>query len=227
MLAANRPREGKGEVVMDWIIRARGLPLAACLLTAGLLAFPAWAGAATKFGAKLRNANGSVVEPVGGNDCQSSSDLVLSPGACTRIPYRFIDPGAIQGHSKAPKNGRLKALKLVANDPGQFRFFLGRTKNLNSGAGTGKGKVTRRGANIVYDGSEAPYTIETFGLGGLRVRKGERIAIRGDHYDAERCTQAGNRQLLFQPPLTLNAPFALADASDNSCTMLVQVVYKH
>jgi hypothetical protein len=211
---------------MNWTIRGRGLPLAACLLAAGLLAFPASAVAVAKFGAKLKNANGSVVEPAGGNDCQSSSDLVLNPGACTRMPYRFIAPGAVQGNSKAPKDGRLKALKLVANDPGQFRFFLGRTKNLNPGAGTGKSRATRRGPNIVYQGSEAPYTIETFGLGGLRVRKGERIAIKGDHYDAERCTQSANRQLLTQPPLTLGAPFTEADASDNSCTMLVQLVYK-
>jgi hypothetical protein len=204
------------------MIRGRRLSLAVGLAATALLALPASTGAVAKFGAKLTE-NGSAVEPAGGNDCQSSSGLVLNPGACTRISYKFIDPGPIQGNSKAPKDGRLKALKLVANDPGDFRFFLAKTKDLNSSAGTGKGKVTRRGPNIAYDGT---FDVETFGLGGLKVKKGERIAINGDHYDAERCTPGGNRQLLFQPPLALSDPFTSADASDDSCTMLVQVVYK-
>jgi hypothetical protein len=195
----------------------------ACLLSvAALMVAPALGSAAAKFGADLRNPGGSVVQPANaGHTCEESGDGAIG-GPCTRMPYDFDSDLA----AKAPKDGKLKALKLVALNPGSFRLYLGRATKLD---GPGKGRLTRRGPRIAYEGDDdgtPGYDIETFRLGLLKVKKGERMALKGDAFSAETCNGGNERALLFDPPLGLSDPLSKADARDDSCTYLLQLIYK-
>jgi hypothetical protein len=200
-------------------IRRAG-PAGVCAV-AMLLLVPA-TGSATKFGADLRNNDSSVVQPANaGHTCAEASDGDTN-GPCTRMPYEFNSSLP----NKAPRDGKLKKLKLVALDPGTFQLYLGRAKNLSGG---GKGKLTRKGPKIQYQGDQGGtpgYDIESFSLGGLKVKKGDRIAIEANGFSAETCNSGGDRALLFDPPLDLGDPFATADARDDSCTYLLQLIYK-
>lgn len=136
--------------------------------------------------------------------------------------------GAVQNNSKAPKDGTIDKLKLIAQQPGKFTFQLGRLKDLDSGAGTGKGKITRSGGTINYDASEtkrgAGYNIQTFNV-DVAVKKGEYMAFKAKNFAAQTCTSGSERELLFRPPPAVGGPFQNEDANED-CTILVQSVYE-
>jgi hypothetical protein len=188
---------------------------------------PASGFATKKFGAKLRNPDGTVTQPtavVNGFSCfDADPDLTVAP--CTRVALRYGDTGAVQGHVKAPRNGTLKKLKIVASGPGEFKPFLARVKDVDSGSRTGNARVHSKGSMRTYLGDDTPpYTIESFRY-SVHVRKGDRLAVKSERTNFETCQTGSLEQLLFQPPLALNDPFEPSDGDDD-CTLLIQAVYK-
>ena len=209
---------------------SRRFALLVAVALGALMLVPASGLARTKFGAKLR-ANGNVVEPTepaGGRSCKQS-DPDLSNDPCTRVAVRFHETGAVQGHVKAPRKGKLRKLKIVASGPGSFTPYLARVKDLDTGLDSGKARVKKKGHRIEYEGDNtAPYTIEKFPF-RKRVKKGDYLAIKSDKTSLLQCETddvlGSLDQLLFQPPLALGDSFEPNDGSDD-CTLLTQAVYK-
>jgi hypothetical protein len=190
--------------------------LTAAALAALALAVPASASAES-FGSKLaRNIQPSNAG-TDGHPCFKGM-----PGKCTRVMMEGYTNGPGVGKPKAPHDGKIKKLKLIAQGPGSFRPLLAKVK-----PGPEKAKVVRRGPKLRYDGQQGggqSYDIETFNV-NIRVKKGQYLAVESRRTSFLRCSSGGTNQLLFQPALQLNDPFASATGTDG-CWLLLEAVYK-
>ena len=200
----------------------RALAIAGAALAVSLVA-PASGLAVKKFGADLRNSNGTVRQPnvsINGDSCHDA-DSSLGSSRCTRVAVNF--DRAAQDNKKAPRDGRLKKLKLVASGPGQFVPYLARARDIDGNGG--KARLRKKGATIHYDGDHnAPYTIESFPF-HQRVKKGDYLGIKATRTSALSCTSGGVRQLLFEPPLPFGGSLQHSDGTDD-CVLLLQAVYR-
>ena len=201
--------------------------LAAIGATAVLVAIPAGAAAADKFGADLKNSDGSVTQPTAERNCQQDANALDSTKECDRIAVKYQDTGAIQGNITAPHGGKIDKLKLVALHKGKFQFELGRTKNYNGGD-NGKGQIVAHSRHVKYESSikGTGYKIQTFDIPDKHVDKGDYLAIKARKTSLLKCQSGSTEQLLFQPPLAVNAPFTGNAGHVSNCTLLLQAVYK-
>jgi hypothetical protein len=171
------------------------------------------ASAATKFGAKLtKNTQPSNSTPA--HPCEPN------PGKCTRVSMEAY--GRPDGGEKAPEDGVIEQLRIIAGDEGSFRPVLAKAK-----PGQEKAKVTYRGSKLHYDGQgpgfNEPYKIEKYNV-HIPVDEGEYLGIESKKTSMLRCSSGGPNQLLFQPPLDVGGPFEIADATDG-CWLLMEAVY--
>ena len=78
--------------------------------------------------------------------------------SCTRIE---MDAYNDAGHERAPKDGVIKKVKLIAGGPGHFKLQIAEAK-----PGKDKGRVIRNGPRIDYNGQSNPnsitYDVESF-----------------------------------------------------------------
>jgi hypothetical protein len=196
---------------------AAGLATVAVLGVIGVSA----ASAATKFGADLN----SETQPSNANDrsCRDA-DEALTTGFCTRVATTFADVGAVNGKIKAPKDGTITKIKLVAGEPGVMFPFVVKLKDFNTSTYTAKGKATAKGPKIAYKSSilEGSYKVQSFPV-NFKVTKGQYLAIRAKRTSMLRCNSGGGKQLLFQPPLLIGDPFSASDGRDE-CVLLIQAV---
>lgn len=194
---------------------ARRLALVLALGAAALLAVPATGMAATKFGAKL---NGTV-QP--SNSLPAHSCELGMPAPCTRVSMEAY--GRPDGGEKAPKDGVIDKIKLIAGGAGHFRLQLARAK-----PGPEKAKIVRQGPRIDYQGQgpnwNEPYEVEKFNV-NLPVHQGEYLAIKARKTSMLRCSSGGPNQLLFQPALPVGGPFESADDTDG-CWLLLEAIYE-
>jgi hypothetical protein len=190
-----------------------------------LLGFAASAQALTKFGADLRNNDGSVTQPTGNRNCQQDANALDASKQCDRVAVQFLDTGSPGGNKKAPKDGIIKRLNLVALTKGHFRFELAKVKNFHGGD-NGKAKIVHRGPRIDYESSVSgnDYKIQTFHV-HEKVHKGEYLAIRSRKNSMLKCQSGSTEQLLFQPLLPLNGPFTSNQGHTSNCTLLLRAVY--
>ena len=182
---------------------------------AALAIVPGVSGAATKFGAELR----PDVQPSNagnGHPCEPSQG-----DPCTRISMEAY--GRPNGGHKAPKDGVIKKIRIIAQSEGSFRLQLARAR-----AEQEKAKVTYTGPKLRYDGQPDPnalnYEIESFNV-NVPVEKGDHLGIKARKTSMLRCSSGGPNQLLFQPPLSVGGPFETADATDG-CWLLMEAVYR-
>jgi hypothetical protein len=198
--------------------RRRTALLPAAIATAALLLVPAQGMASTSFGAKLT----PDVQPSNANSAHPCTPLEGQP--CTRIS---MDGYGRPGLPKAPKTGTIKKIKLIAGEPGNFRFQLAKVR-----PGSQQAKVVRNGPRIDYHGQTytadgddpETYDVESFKV-NVKVKKGEFLAIKSTSTSMLRCSSGGPNQLLFQPPLALGSPFRAADDTDG-CWLLLEAVIK-
>ncbi|HEX3262141.1 MAG TPA: hypothetical protein VHR37_00660 [Solirubrobacterales bacterium] len=186
-----------------------------------ILALAASAQALTKFGSDLRNNDGSVTQATGPVICRQDAHAFDATKPCDRVAVQFLDTGSPGGNKKAPKDGIIKRINLVAFTKGHFRFDLAKVKNLHGD--NGKAKIVHRGPKIDYQSSAR---IQTFHV-HERVHKGEYLAIRSQKTSFLYCLSASEstEQLLFQPVLALNGPFTSNAGHTSTCTMLLRAVY--
>ena len=181
---------------------------------AALAVIPATqADAATKFGAKLT----PEVQP---SNASQAHPCEPAPGKCSRISMEAY--GRPDGGHKAPKDGTIKKIRIIAGEEGSFRLQLARAK-----ADQEKAKVVYTGPKLSYDGQpdgNEPYAIESFKV-NVHVEKGDHLGILSRKTSMLRCSSGGANQLLFQPPLSVGIPFQTADATDG-CWLLLEAVYK-
>jgi hypothetical protein len=205
-------------------IRARGWSAAkwaAAAAAAVLLIAPATGLGREGFGADLNNE----VQPVGSGPqgrCCKYADPDLSSVACTRIAIGFGDVGALHGEASAPRDGRITNLRVISGgETGPFVPVVARVSKNGQ-----KAKVTDKGPKHYSPGGsqEPPYVVDHLST-DLEVQKGEYLGIKSKRTPFLRCKSDGRRQLLFEPPLTVGAPFEHFDGTDG-CVLLIQGFYK-
>jgi hypothetical protein len=179
----------------------------------GVPASPASAAPA-RWGNALRNADGSVKQPHGAPRlCDITGPHEGDP--CTMVSVLTSNTG----HQRAPKDGTIKKVRVIAAHAGSFRLFFAKAK-----PGTQQAKVVKKGPIISFSGdNSAPYTIETTSV-SISVRKGWYIAVRASQFETVTCFSGSPAQLEFQPPLVVGDPLSTADDT-NGCYLLVQLQY--
>lgn len=181
---------------------------------AALAIVPATSGAATKFGAELT----PDVQPSNAGDGHLCEPSMGDP--CTRISMEAY--GRPNGGHRAPKDGVIKKIRIIAQSEGSFRLQLARAR-----AEQEKARVTYTGEKLRYAGQTGPggdtYEIESFRV-NVPVEKGDHLGIKARKTSMLRCSSGGPNQLLFQPPLAVGGPFETADATDG-CWLLMEAVY--
>ena len=198
--------------------------LVAALVISALLPAPFGHAAAparkkpVTFGAKLTRQS----QPSNAFDGQPCEPKTVK---CTRVmteAYRRPDPETDQ---RAPKNGTIGTIMIVAGVPGTFRLQIVRAK-----LGSQQAKVIRNGPVIKYKGQGTtedngpPYTIESFKV-NVPVEKGDYLAVRATKISFEYCSGGGFSQLTFEPPLVAGAKYRHSSHIDG-CLMLLEAVYK-
>src|SRR3954468_45024 len=202
----------------------RATVLACAALLIALLGFTATAQALTKFGSDLRNKDGSVTQPTGNRNCQQYANALDASKPCDRVAVQFLDTGSPGGNIKAPKDGVIKRLNLVALNKGSFRFELAEVKNFHSD--NGKAKIVHHGDKINYKSSVHGnhYDIQTFHV-HEKVHKREYLAIKSRKTSLLKCQPGSTQQLLFQPVLPVGGPFTSNAGHRSNCTLLLRAVY--
>jgi hypothetical protein len=191
--------------------------LLAAAIAVGALAAPSPAPAASKFGAKL-----SGVQPVAPppHPC-----LPVAGNGCTRVGVSYSATGVAGGNVAAREKGKIKRLRLIAGASGNFRLFVARVRDLQLPLGTARARVTRKGPRIEYDGNGfTSRPVERFEV-GVKVKKGEFLAIKSRSTSTLDCRSTTPNELLFQPSLGLGEALVPSDAS-GSCQLLLQAVVK-
>ena len=204
----------------------KGGVLACAAALAVLLALPAIGQARTKFGSDLRNNDGTVTQPTDQRNCQQDANALDASQSCDRVAVQFLDTGAAANHIKAPKDGVINKLKLVALHKGAFRFELARVKNFHGGD-NGKAKIVDRGERINYDSSAhgQSYTIQSFKVHD-HVKKGDYLSIKSRRTSLLKCNSGSTEQLLFQPVLPVGGSFVNNNGHRSNCTLLLEALYR-
>jgi hypothetical protein len=134
--------------------------------------------------------------------------------------------GRPDGGHKAPKDGMIGKIRLIACEPGEFRLQLARTK-----VKTEEGMVVRNGPIVSYEGDadgcrNQKYDIETIVLDKpVPVKKGDQLAMQTIETSSLRCSSGGANLLLFKPPLAPGGDFEPATDTDG-CWMLIEAEYE-
>jgi hypothetical protein len=177
------------------------------------------ASAAVHFGADLSSL------PFPSNAYPGSyCDHLLNGGnatyGCTWIEDYAYNNGGLAG-AKAPMNGTIGKIKLIAGQGGSFRLFIARYK-----PGTHQGKVIRKGPTITYatDPCNVDCHVQTFNIAALTVKTGDFLAFKAAKSSFLRCDSGGNRVALFKPPLVVGDPLKTETGNDG-CYVLLQAVY--
>jgi hypothetical protein len=191
----------------------RRMILVLALGVAALMALPTSGFAATTFGAKLNK----TIQPSNSLPAQSCT---VMPQSCTRIE---MDAYNNAGHERAPKDGIVKKVKLIAGGPGHFKLQIAEAKPDHD-----KGRVVRNGPRIDYEGQPDPwgdtYNVESFPV-HVPVEKGQYLAISAKKTSMLRCSSGGPNQFLFTPALSPGGPFETLSYTDG-CWLLLQAVYQ-
>jgi hypothetical protein len=182
------------------------------LAAAGLLALPA-AGQATSFGSHLKDG----IQP---SNASTGHKCEPTPGdPCTRITLEGYSDGAGVPSPTAQKDGTITKLRLIAGEPGQFRFVLAHARPNQE-----KARVTYRGPQLSHGSSGNQYKVQTINV-NVPVEKGDYLGIETRKTSMLRCSSGGPNQLLFQPTLMPGGSLQTADATDGCWLLLEGVIH--
>jgi hypothetical protein len=200
------------------LIPILGVPIALLLLSAQpLVAAPngnAEPAAKVRFGAKLTtNLQPSNAGPA--HIC----DVSDAPEPCTWVMNKAQD--RLNGE-KAPMNGVIRKIRLIAAVPGQFQLQFVKFHS-------GHGKAVKNGPVINYQGqpdtaTAGGYVIEVFPV-NITIKQGWRLAAKASSLSTLRCNSGGPAVYQFVPPLVVGAGFRDPD-SDDGCMLLLEAQYQ-
>ncbi len=169
------------------------------------------AASPVRFGAKLTsNTQPSNSSPA--HDCEPTAG-----DPCTRVMTQALG----RNTPKAPKDGTIGKIRLIAGDAGSIRVYIAKIKD-----GT-QAKVVRKGPKLSFSGQPDNmngYKVESFSV-NIPVHQGEVLAFRSTTTSVLRCNSGGNHQLLFQPVLAVGGSYQQADDTDG-CYMLIEAQYE-
>jgi hypothetical protein len=191
----------------------RGALAALLTLVATLVAITIGAGSAqaAQFGSKL-NKNVQPSNSVPSHHCDANPG-----GKCTWV---MGEAYGRPGGEESPKTGYLRKVKLIAGEAGKFKLQVVKTKP------SGETKVVRNGPKINYQGQtqenwdDGAYRVEKFKT-RVKIKKGQRLAIKTKETSALRCSSGGPNTLLYTPPLKRQAGYS-PYADTDGCWMLIE-----
>jgi hypothetical protein len=182
-----------------------------------LLAAEPSPSAATVFGSDLSSF--PFPSETGGDNPQTCDE---DPDAtCLRVMTQAY--GA-NGKLKAPRDGTIKAIRIIALEDGSARLFLARLDPNDPFSA----RVTRKGPAFSYQGQPEDSDevfVNYIDIPDVAVKRYEVLALRAVRLSALRGGSGGNRHLEFQPIPAVGGSFTEAD-DDNSYHMLIQAIYK-
>jgi hypothetical protein len=197
------------------------IALSALLITA---AAPVSAAPVVRFGAVLNTTE----FPDGAYQGRTCDNVLTGhnpgdPYACTWIEdqaMNFNGNGFVG--ARAPKDGHINKIRLIAGHSGAFKLFLARYK-----PATQEGKVVRAGPTISYatDACNPNCHIQSFNIAPLLVHKGDVLAIRTNKTSIIQCNSGSDHTSFYKPPLAVGGPFTAADDTDG-CYMMLQAQYQ-
>jgi len=206
--------------------RFRLFALAVGVSMFALVALPASAahpakGAPVKFGADLTtNTQPSNSSPP--HTC-AHEDGGLTTDNCTWMMLNS-EIGSPGGHLKAPSNGVITQIWVIAGHKGSFVPVVGFLSNVSGD--TGMGRITGHGPIIQHGNSFTSgqgFKILKFTGLHINVKKGEVLGIKAKQTSILRCDSGSTRQLLFQPPLVVGNA-AVQNAGSSDCSLLIEAV---
>jgi hypothetical protein len=190
-------------------------------------ALPA-AAAATRFGSKLDNET----QPSNagqGRWCDEFTQGEEDPPHpnCTWVMMEaYGRPVSNPGPDhRAPRNGYIDKVRVVACAPGSFRLQIARVKPVLQQA-----RIVRQSGVINYAGDpdncdDETYTVNTINIPNIYIAKGQYLAVRAKKVGFLRCSSGGPNILLFDPRLVVGGGYQTADA-DDGCWLLLEAVMK-
>jgi hypothetical protein len=199
------------------LARRAGLVAAAASLALMVAPTTGLAKAPVKFGAKLD----PTVQPSNSTPAHPCSQEAAGQ-YCTMIEN---DAYGRPGVERAPKSGRIRAIRVIAGGPGSFQLQIAKVRKADDYA-----KVVRTGPKLAYQGqSEANwesdnYNVEKFKV-NVPVRKGQQLALLGNYTSMVRCSSGGDNTLIYQPFLRPGNPFQPATDTDG-CWILMEAVIR-
>jgi hypothetical protein len=145
----------------------------------------------------------------------------LADAPCTRMQF---SASAAPGGIKAPSNGTITQIWVIAGHAGSFTPVVGFLSNISgtqaNGKITAKGPVLTHGSSFT---SGSTYTIFKFTGLSIKVKKNEYLGIQSKSTSAVRCNSGGAGHFVFQPPLTVrSAP--VANPGHDGCQLLIEAV---
>ena len=192
----------------------------ASVLLIGSLAVPTSA-TTLKFGAKLTTST----QPQDASTCNDENPDIPVGASCTWIAQVAFENGS---HFKAPANGTIKKLRLVACDGGSFTLQLVKPNSTGT-----KWKLVKTGPVIHYaadprqsagncggDNSD-DYIIQTFKI-NVAVQTGEYIAVKTAKNGMLHCS--GDSMPMYYPALASGQGFR-TKTGGTGCALLVQLQY--
>ena len=147
--------------------------------------------------------------------------------SCTRVSMEAY--GRPDGGEKAPHDGVIKRIRVIAGGPGQFRLQIAKTRKV--GSNDYQAKVVRNGPTIHYQGQSQQnwdndnYNVESFQV-DVPIKKGQYLAMRSKSTSLVRCSSGGDNNLIFTPPLLSGGGFENPTEGDG-CWLLMEAVVKY
>lgn len=194
---------------------------AAVLLLAGQ-AVVVEAGTPVRWGSKLTTS----VQPQNFN--RSCDDSPASPNPVCTWMFRHVYNRS--GGQKAPKNGYIDKVRIIACSAGSFYLQFGKVRAHPSSPGDYQAKVRKTSNKIEFDGDsygcdDGHYRVETININDVYVYKNEYFGVRAKSPKALRCNSGSPNVLEFVPPLVAGGSYQNPD-DDNGCDPLIELQYR-
>jgi hypothetical protein len=218
-----RPSAGHPEV--GSMQRPRSLLLWSAILTALLLVVqvaPVGAATPTRWGSKLTTS----VQPQNANRSCDSDDAAPNPDCSWMFRHVYGREG---GH-KAPKNGYIDKVRVIACSAGSFKLQFGKIRKKPGSTSKYQAKVRTTTSKISFKGDpdgcdDQTYTINTIDIPDVYVKKGESFGVRTKLPKALRCNSGSPNVLEFVPPLPNGGSYR-NPTDTNGCDPLIELQYR-
>jgi hypothetical protein len=133
------------------------------------------------------------------------------------------------GGQKAPKNGFIDKVRVIACSPGAFYLLLGKVRADPNEPGQYQAKVRKIGPKVEFQGDadgcdNGTYDINVINIPNVWVNKGEYFGVRGKKPRAWRCNSGSPNVLEFVPPLLAGGSYTDPDDT-NGCDPLIELQY--
>lgn len=135
-----------------------------------------------------------------------------------------------EGGQKAPKNGYVSKVRIIACSAGSFYLQFGKIRKKPGSSSQYQAKVRRTSSRISFNGDpdgcdDGTYTINTINIPDVYVYKGEYFGVRAKTPRALRCNSGSPNVLEFTPVLSNGGSYR-NPTDTNGCDPLIELEYR-